>query len=102
MAARTKDNQSIKLKGKYICNPLRLANKFNKQYSSVVEHKSSKESRKVTRLLKANQSESPQTFTAEKTKAAIRQAKASKALGPDKISTVHLKHIRPLAIDYLT
>ena len=100
--ARTKDNQSIKFKGKYISNAKKLANQFNKQYSSVVEHKSSKESRKITRQMKANKSRAPQTFTSEQTKAAIKQAKASKALGPDKISTLHLKHLGPLATDYLT
>jgi len=32
----------------------------------------------------------------------IKQAKASKSFGPDNISTLHLKHLGPAGIDYLT
>ena len=56
-----KSNQNIKFKGKYVSNPTQLANKFNKQYSSVVDHKSSKDSRKITRQMKANKTQAPQT-----------------------------------------
>ena len=45
---------------------------------------------------------SPQQFNAQQTIDAIKKAKASKALGPDGISTVHLKHIGPTGIQYLT
>ena len=33
---------------------------------------------------------------------AIKKAKASKALGPDNIATIHLKHIGPFGIKHLT
>ena len=43
---KTNDNQAIKFKGKYLTNPSKIANAFNKQYLSVKDHKSSKTARK--------------------------------------------------------
>ena len=99
---KANSNQSIRFKGKYLSCPKKIAKGFNKQYSSVVPHKSSKISRIVTNKLKANKASAPATFTTEQTMAAVKQLKASKALGPDKISNLHLKHLGPLALGYLT
>ena len=52
--------------------------------------------------MKANKTPAPQTFTSTQTKEAIKKCKPSKALGPEKISNLHLKHLGPLALDYLT
>ena len=40
-------------------------------------------------------------MTLQKTQVAIKKAKASKALGPDQISTLHLKHLGPIGLQYL-
>ena len=95
-------NQPIKFKGKYISNPSKIAKQFNKQYSSVVHHKSSKESRKITKNVRKNNLDDHPVHTAEQTKEAIKKSKSSKALGPDKISNLHLKHLGPNGISYLT
>ena len=68
---------------------------------SIVKHKMSKESRKITCNLKPDRSITAVSFTFEQTRAAIKQAKASKAIGPDKISNLLLKHLRKEAIGYL-
>ena len=99
---KTKENTSIKFKGKYISNPTFIANQFNKQYSSIVRHTSSRSARTITKSLKKNQNSNQCTFTSEQTKAAIAKSKASKAIGPDGIATVHLKNLGPSGIDYLT
>ena len=96
-------NQPIKFKGKYISCPAKLANCFNKQYSSVVHHKSSKESRKIKKeILKNKLSDEAQLYCDNETKEAIKKSKNSKAIGPDKISNLHLKHLGPKGIAYLT
>ena len=41
-------------------------------------------------------------LTATDTGEAIKQAKSSKAIGPDRISNLHLKHLGPLGLEYLT
>ena len=99
---KANSNQAIKFQGKYHSNPKHIANHFNKQYTSVVRHISSKSNRHVTRNLKKNSLKDPPTFTAEKTKEAIKKAKASKAQGPDELATVHLKHIGPKGLQFLT
>ena len=99
---RTKENSSIKFKGKYISKAKLIANNFNKQYATVVRHVSNKESRHITNSIKAQKTDDPKTFSPMQTKAAIKKAKASKAMGPDKIATIHLKHLGPKGLDYLT
>lgn len=101
-STKTVNNHSIKFKGRYVSSAKNIANCFNKQYSSVVEHKSSKDSRTITKRLKANKSASHLQFSAEQTTAAIKKSKASKAIGPDGISNLHLKHLGPAATQYLT
>ena len=95
-------NQPIKFKGKYISCPAKIANNFNKQYSAVVHHKSSRFSRIVKDNIMKNNLETPELHTDEATKEAIKNSKASKALGPDKMSNLHLKHLGPFGINYLT
>jgi hypothetical protein len=95
-------NQAIKFKGRYLTSSLDIANGFNKQYSSVVRHISSKTSRCVTRNIKKNSLEDPPSFTTQQTAEAIKASKASKAAGPDNISNLHLKHLGPIGVSYLT
>ena len=71
------------------------------QVHSIVKHKMSRASRKITCNLKSHTSITAVSFTSKQTRAAIKQAKASKAIGPDKISNLHLKHLRKEAIGYL-
>ena len=96
------NNQAIKFKGKYITSAKNIAYAFNKQYTSIVRHQSSKHSRIVTRNIKENTLEDHPTFNHQQTWKAIKAAKASKAAGPDNISNLHLKHLGENGIKYLT
>ena len=96
------ENEAIKFKGKYISNPKKIANSFNKQFSAVIPHKSTKTARIVNRSIRKNKREDREEITIEQTLQAIKKAKASKALGPDKIATIHIKHLGPFGIKYLT
>ena len=100
--SQTRSNQAIRFKGKYLSCPRACADEFNKQYSSVVPHKSSTFSRIIKKQVRKNKIVDSPIFTPEQTKKAIKACRASKALGPDKISNLHLKFIGPLAIKYLT
>jgi hypothetical protein len=46
--------------------------------------------------------ENPHHHTADETQEAIKKSKASKAIGPDKISNLHLKHLGKEGVAYLT
>ena len=100
--AKGNSNQAIKFKGKYSSGPMDAANKFNKQFTTVTRHVSTKTSRTTTKESKKMSLDNPIVYTKEQTTEAIKKAKASKALGPDNISTLHLKHIGPGGLQYLT
>ena len=95
-------NQSITFNGKPEPDARKIAAKFNKQFTSVVKHSSSRTAHVLTRKKKSCSSRKVPTFTSENTVKIIKQAKASKSFGLDNISTFHLKHLGPAGIDYLT
>ena len=95
-------NQAIRFKGKYLSSAKDIANGFNKQYTSVVKHKSSRQSRIITRNIKKNKLDDEVIFSYQDTDKAIKSCKASKAAGPDNISNLHLKHLGPNGIAFLT
>ena len=95
-------NRPIKFKGKYISCPVKIANNFNKQYSAVVHHKSSRESRIITDNIRKNNLDNQHAHTDDETKEAIKKSKASKAIGPDNITNLHLKHLGNKGISFLT
>ena len=97
-----KENQGIRFKGKYTSSAKSIANKFNEQYSSVVRHTSSKLARRITKDSKQQSLSNASHYTPSQTQSAIKQSKSSKALGPDGISNIHLKHLGPAGIAYLT
>lgn len=72
-------NQSISFNDKVICDPrkIAIAAKFNKQFTSVVNHSSSRTARKLTCKIKARSNNDSPKFTAESTAETIKQAKAS-------------------------
>ena len=96
------DNQAIKFKGKYISKSLGLANAFNKQYCSIKRHVTSSNSRVIWKNNKKFDLKDTITVTPEQTLEAIVKSKASKAIGPDQMSNLHLKHLGPKAIAFLT
>ena len=100
------NNQGIKFNDKIYNNPKKLANKFNSQYTPPSDKKPKKESRKVLRKLKKikkiKQTDNRVNITETQTKEAIKKTKNSKALGPDEISPLMLKHLGPNGIRFLT
>ena len=62
----------------------------------------SKTSRIITRAAKHHSLSDATKFSETQTKDAIKSAKSSKAIGPDGISNLHLKHLGPAGIAYLT
>ena len=100
--SNSNNNQAIKFKGKYLTSSLDIADGFNKQYTSVVRHQSSKNSRVISKSIKKNELDENISFTPEQTWKAIKASKASKAAGPDNITNLHLKHLGPIGVSYLT
>ena len=58
----TNTNEAIKFKGKYISTAYGISCAFNKQYSSIVLHKSSKTSRNISKEIKKNKLDNATTL----------------------------------------
>ena len=97
-------NQPIKFKDKTLTKSSSIANHFCSQYSNVKEFKQDKESRRIYKNLKIcnplDRSYTP--FSESDTIKAIKSSKNSPAAGPNDLTMLHLKHIGPLGVRYLT
>ena len=99
------DNQGIDFDdNKPTIDALKLANKFNRQYTPELDKKPEKELRNILRSMQGKpKHQTPQIkFTAAQTAAAIKRAKNSKAIGPDGLSPIMLKHLGPNGLKFLT
>ena len=103
-AKRTAYNKAISFNGISFSSSKQLATKFNKQFhiSKLGRHFSSRETRLVTRETKRKPKDMAETFTADIVAREIKSCRHSKAFGPDKLSLLHLKHLGPRAIEYIT
>ena len=96
------DNQGISFNDKIITDARKLANKFNAQYTPPLSTKPKKELRNTLRKLKKIPKDNRISFTTSQTKEAIKKSKSSKALGPDEISPIMLKHLGDHGMRFLT
>lgn len=95
------ENQSIKFDNKHYEKPKKLATMFNKQFTPNTNTKPSKGIRNTLRNIRKVKDEKI-TFTVENTAEIIKKSKNSKAMGPDELSPVMLKHLGHHALTYLT
>ncbi|MCP3662419.1 MAG: hypothetical protein GY696_07990 [Gammaproteobacteria bacterium] len=83
-------------------HPKKLATNFNKQYSPNTDKKPQQALGRILRRMKRKAKNPAPVFTSAQTLEAIKKAKSSKALGPDGLSPIMLKHLGPHGIEYLT
>ena len=99
---RQPENQGISFNNKTINHPKKLATNFNKQYTPNTDKKPQQALRNILRRMKRKAKDQAPVFTPAQTLEAIKKAKSSKALGPDGLSPIMLKHLGPNGIKYLT
>ena len=101
---RTPPNQPITFDGNTYVKHKHIADKFCQQYSNIKYFKPNKESRKIIRELRINnpldRSYSP--FSAVMTAEAIKASRKSTAAGPNGLTPLHLRHLGPMGIRFLT
>ena len=85
---------------KYNSNKL-IANKFNKMFTCIRKHQTNFRTRKVIKAVKSKPITSAPTITATMVLETIKKTKNSKAMGPDGIAPIHLKHLGPLGYAFL-
>ena len=103
-AKREAENEAITFNGISFSSSKQLATKFNQQFntSKLGRRTSSRETRVVTRETKRKPLEMVRTFTTDLLMKAIKGCRNSQAFGPDKLNIIHLKHLGPRAIEYIT
>jgi hypothetical protein len=103
-SSRPPPNQPISFRGKTLTKAPGIASSFCKLFTSTVRHKSDRKTRKIMRSLRAKHKLDTnfRPFTPLATRDAINASKNSSATGPDGLTAIHLKHIGPRAIAYLT
>ena len=80
----------------------KIADRFNRQYTTHRPHASKKSSRVLARRIRLLSLEDTISFTTAQVQQAIRESRNSKAFGPDDICIIYLKHLGPRGIEYLT
>ena len=85
---------------KPVYDPKQIANKFNQQYTPPIRKKVVQETRQTLRNLKTSSMERAVITTME-VERVLQSTKSSKALGPDELSPLMLKHLGPKAHSYI-
>ena len=101
---QTSENEGITFTGTPHTSPKRIANSFNRQFttSKLGKHSSSRRTRHVSKDVKRISLEEAETFTSDQVTSAIKSCRSSRAYGPDSLSIFHLKNLGPLATEHLT
>ena len=100
--AKTTTNEAIIFNGRAFTSSVVIAKKFNTQYTTVQPHSSDKNTRHIVHSIRKRTSAEVPIFTAEETANVIKSCSNSKAFGPDGLTVLHLKHLGPRALEYLT
>ena len=87
------ENQSIAFNDKHFLDPKKIANNLNRQYTPPASTKPTKSFRNLMRSTRKKTQDSPIIITPAQVLLTIKKSKASKALGPDELSPLMLKHI---------
>ena len=96
-------NKVVRFTEKTYLDPKEIGNKFAHQFTPpTVRLANDKSKGQLKRQFHQLRLTGTQFFTPADTKEAIQPAKSIKAIGPDKMSTIHLKKLAHGAINYLT
>ena len=100
----TPPNQPITFNSKTLTRNREISIAFNKQFTSTVPHSSDPTTRLVKRRLNKLRplDTNLNRFTPDLVSQAIRKSGNSRAAGPDGFTNLHLKHLGPLGLQYLT
>ena len=97
----TDPNRSIKFNNNTLTSNKAIANAFNKYYTNPTNFNSDRNKRQTIRQLH-NLETTPITLTTNQVLSAIKNAKSSKATGPDNIAPIHMKHLSYHSISIIT
>jgi hypothetical protein len=94
-------NRTITFKDKTVTTPNKIASSFNHQFVNVTKYSTEKQNRTIDRHTNKINSTFIQ-ITPEQVKHAISSSKNNNSTGADGINIKHLKHLGPIALEFLT
>lgn len=95
------DNVALSFANKTISDDAKCANELNRQFTPHPTYQDKSSRNTVRKIHQLNRTDTV-IFTTEQVTNAVKAAKTSKALGPDGISPIMLKHLGPFGIDFIT
>ena len=95
-------NRTITFHNKIKTTATEIATSFNKQFTRASPHQTNSNNRKTDRSITQLPKGQHTPITNTQVITAIKNSKPSKSSGPDDINTLHLKHLGPNAINFLT
>jgi hypothetical protein len=95
-------NRTITFNNKIKSTSKSIASSFIQQFTNITNYRFSKSNRIIDRTTNKLEATEEITITATQTAQAIKNSKNNNSTGPDNINIKHLKHLGPIAIDYLT
>ena len=95
-------NRAIILDKNPITRPKQITSKFNKQFTTIVNHKTNKSYRMTDRRIKSLPNINHTPITEQQVKKSIQESKNNNSTGSDNINIKYLKHLGPKAISLLT
>uniref|UniRef100_UPI002FDC07B6 hypothetical protein n=1 Tax=Streptomyces sp. IBSBF 2390 TaxID=2903533 RepID=UPI002FDC07B6 len=95
-------NTSIKFDGNHLSDNRAIAKRFNQQFTPHPPNRNPERLRKVIHRIHHLPNNISSNFSEDDVTAAIKNSKNSKAMGPDGISTIMLKHLGPTATKLMT
>ena len=98
---KTPTNTAIKFNGRIVSANGKIVNLLNRQYTPAASKLPSKKFRRTIRQIKKLKADKVYKYTPQQVKEAIKASKSSKAIGPDGISPVMLKHLGDKGVEYL-
>ena len=98
---KTVNNTALKFNGGIVSENGKIANLLNRQYTPSLSKPPTKQFRQTIRKIKKKRGSAVYQFTASQVKEAIMTSKSSKAMGPDNISPIMLKHLGDKGMGFL-
>ena len=95
-------NRSISFNNKTYSTSKDISTQFNKQFTNATKHTTDKQNRIIDRATHKLETDTNLEITETEVKKAITLSENNKSTGPDNICILHLKHLGPIAISFLT
>ena len=95
-------NRTLTFNNKQLAKPNEIASAFNQQFTHPTTYTTNPSNRTTSKHIKNLPASPPNVLTTAQVQKSINNSATNKSCGPDEINIQHLKHLGPIAIEFLT